>query len=116
MLRLKDGDRVRVAARPATPADAKSGLYYNHYSNLSGTVFKVYGSGETAQIALDVDLDCLPEEVVARHLGLRDKMRAELTGEAKRMSAAGADCEFRLRYVILVSVCDLTRKGNQSRG
>ncbi len=110
MLRLKDGDRVRIAARPATAADLKSGLYYNYYADLYGTVFKMYGSGETAQIAVDVDLDCLPEEIAKRHFAVRDEMRSNLTGEAKRMSAPGAEQEFRLRYVVLVAASDLSRK------
>ena len=110
MLRLKEGDKVRIAARPATGADLKSGLYYNFYSNLSGAVFKVYGSGESTQIAVDVDLDCLPEEIAKRHLAVRDEMRSNLTGEAKRLSAPGAEQEFRLRYVVLVSASDLSRK------
>ena len=110
MLRLKDGDRVRINARPATNADLKSGLYYNFYGDLSGSVFRVYGSGEAAQIAVDVDLDCLPEEVAKRHLAVRDEMRSNLTGEAKRLSAPGAEQEFRLRYVLLVAASDLSRK------
>ena len=110
MLRLKDGDPVRIASRPATPADLKSGLYYNFYANLCGTVFKMYGSGEAAQIAVDVDLDCLPTEIAQRHLAVRDEMRSNLTGEAKRLSAPGAEQEFRLRYVILVAASDLSRR------
>ena len=110
MLRLKDGERVRIASRPATPADLKSGLYHNYYANLSGAVFKIYGSGEAAQIAVDVDIDCLPEEIAKRHLAVRDEMRSNLTGEAKRLSAPGAEQEFRLRYVVLVAAADLSRK------
>ena len=117
MLRLKDGERVRITSRPATPADLKSGLYYNYYANLSGAVFKVYGSGESTQIAVDVDIDCLPEEIIKRHLAVRDEMRSNLTGEAKRLSAPGAmrrgyapEQEFRLRYVVLVAAADLSRK------
>ena len=114
MLSLKDGDRVRIAARSATSADLKSGLYYNYYANLSGAVFKIYGSGETTQIAVDVDLDCLPEDIAKRHLAVRDEMRSNLTGEAKRLSAPGAEQEFRLRYVVLVAASDLSRKAAAS--
>src|SRR5579871_2214874 len=61
MLKIKEGDRVRIVDRPPTPADAKSGLYYSHYRKLSGIVFKLYGSGTSAQAAIDVDLESLPE-------------------------------------------------------
>ena len=110
MLRLKEGDAVRVADRAATPADAKSGLFYNYYRNLAGIVFKVYGSGADALVAVDVDLETLPEEVAKRHLEVRDQMRGNLTGEAKRASAPGGDQEMKLRYVILVALADLARK------
>ena len=109
MLRLKEGDRVRLVDRAPTPSDARTGLYYSYYRGLTGTVFKIYGSGAGAQAAVDVDLLSLPEDVARRHLDMRDQMRANLTGEAKRLSAPGAEQEFHLRYVILVAVADLTR-------
>ena len=110
MLRLKDGERVKIIERPAIPADTKSGLYYGYYGGLTGTVFKIYGSGENAQAALDIDLESLPEDVAKRHREVRDQMRSGLTGEAKRLSAPGGEQEFRLRYVLLVAVGDVTRK------
>src|SRR5579883_2918792 len=110
MLRLKEGDAVQIVKRGVTSADAKSGLYYGYYGGLTGVVFKLYGSGESAQAAVDVDLESLPEEVAKRHLETRDRMRETLTGDAKRQSGPGGEQEFRLRYVILVGVADLTRK------
>lgn len=109
MLRLKEGDHVRIVDRPTTSADAKSGLYYSHYRNATGTVFKLYGAGETAQAAIDMDLESLPEEVSRRHMDMQNQMRSSLTGEAKRQSAPGAEQEFRLRYISLVAVSDLQR-------
>ncbi|HLV81158.1 MAG TPA: hypothetical protein VKT32_12800 [Chthonomonadaceae bacterium] len=105
----KEGDRVRIVRRPATPADAKTGLYYGYYGGLSGTLFKLYGRGEAAQAAVEVDLESLPEDVARRHLEVRDQMRAALTGAARRASAPGAEHEFRLRYVLLVALTDLQR-------
>lgn len=110
MIRFKMGDAVRIVDRAATPADMKTGLFYDYYRNLTGTIFKLYGNGETAQAAVEVDIETLPEEIAKRHLDTRDQMRANLTGEAKRHSAPGMEHEFRLRYVILVSVQDLNRK------
>lgn len=110
MLRVKEGDRVRIVQRVPTAADIKSGLYYSYYGGLSGTVFKIYGKGETAQTAIDIDLESLPEDVARRHLNTRDEMLSHLTGEAKRASQPGGERPFRLRYVLLVSIADLTRK------
>ncbi|HLK58337.1 MAG TPA: hypothetical protein VKU00_17350 [Chthonomonadaceae bacterium] len=107
MLRFKEGDRVRLVDRVPTPSDVKSGLYYGFYRNLAGTIFKLYGSGEGAQAAVEVDIATLPEEVAVRHLETRDRMRSQLTGEAKRASAPGGEAEFHLRYVILVALTDL---------
>jgi hypothetical protein len=110
MLRVKEGDRVLIVQRVPTAADVKSGLYYSYYGGLSGTVFKIYGKGETAQAAIDIDLESLPEDVARRHLNTRDEMVSHLTGEAKRASLPGGEHPFRLRYVLLVAVADLTRK------
>lgn len=112
---FKEGDRVRIVSRPPTPADTKTGLYYGYYGGLSGTLFKLYGRGEGAQAAIEVDLESLPEDVACRHLEVRDQMRSALTGEAKRASAPGAEHEFRLRYVILVAVSDLQRRAAPAR-
>src|SRR5579859_5217677 len=112
---FKEGDRVRIVSRPPTPTDAKTGLYYGYYGGLSGTLFKLYGRGEGAQAAVEIDLESLPEDVARRHLEVRDQMRSALTGDAKRTSAPGAEHEFRLRYVILVAVYDLQRRPSPAR-
>jgi len=109
MLRLKEGDTVRICSRPATSQDVKSGLYYNHYSHLTGTVFKIYGKGDTAQAAIDVDVSSLPEEVAKRHQETRDSMLRSMNGERLRSSSTN-NADFRLRYVILVAMSDLARQ------
>ena len=112
---FKEGDRIRIVRRPPTSTDAKTGLYYGYYGGLSGTLFKLYGRGEGAQAAVEIDLESLPEDVARRHLEVRDQMRAALSGEARRASAPGAEHEFRLRYVILVAVSDLQRRSAPAR-
>lgn len=107
MIRFKEGDPVCIIDRAATSADTKSGLYYGFYRNLAGTVFKLYGSGDTAQAAVEVDIASLPEEIAVRHLETRDRMRDQLTGEAKRAAMPGGETPFHLRYVILVALADL---------
>lgn len=109
MLRLKEGDAVQVIDRAATNADVRSGLFYNYYRNLSGTVFKLYGSGETQQAAVEVDQSTLPAEVIERHQATRNQMRGVTPGEAKRARTPVNVPEFHLRYVILIAAADLAR-------
>lgn len=103
--RWKEGARVRIAARKQTPADIRKGLYYPHYAGLTGTLFKLYGAGDAAQAAVEVDLDSLPDDVARRHLEVRDRMRVSQTSSARR--SAGAMSDFHIRYVVLVVVSDL---------
>lgn len=114
MQRWKEGDQVRIVERNTTSADSKSGLYYSFYAGVTGTLFKLYGNGPTAQAAIDVDIESLPEDVARRHMETRDRMLASLSGEARRQSLVGGDHEFRLRYVILVGVVDLTRQTSRA--
>jgi hypothetical protein len=109
MLRLKEGDAVRIVDRIPTTADLRTGLYYNHYRNLSGRVFKLYGSGEKQEAAIEVAIESLPEDIAIRHQELTDRMRASLTGDARRAAGPGGENEFRLRYIVLVAVVDLVR-------
>ncbi len=106
---FKEGERVKLVDRASTNSDIKSGLYYRFYADLTGTIFKIYGKGETAQAAIEVDLDTLPAEIQKRHEEQRSKMVNTLSGEAKRQSQIGGDNEFLLRYVILVSLSDVLR-------
>ncbi|MCW3097172.1 MAG: hypothetical protein JWL77_2790 [Chthonomonadaceae bacterium] len=109
MIRWKEGDRAQIVDRAATAADIKSQLFYNHYRNLTGTVLKLYGTGETAQAAIDIDLEMLPEEIATRHRETRDRMGENLPGAARRTAGAPREEPFRLRYVVLVSLPDIKR-------
>jgi hypothetical protein len=109
MIRWKEGDRAQIVDRAPTAADTKSQLFYNHYRNLTGTVLKLYGTGETAQAALDIDQETLPEEIASRHRETRDRMGENLPGATRRI-AAGSEAEFRLRYVVLIGLADIKRQ------
>ena len=107
-LKLTEGVTVRLADREAVAADAKSQLFYPHYSGLIGTVTKLYPD-DTANVM--VDLDTLPKEIRARHQTGTDAMRQKwldgLSDEARnRLSAA--EKKFALRYSLLAAVTDLT--------
>ncbi len=104
---LKEGASVCIVERAATAADAKSGLYFGHYRNLSGTIFKLYGSGEDGQAAIDINLESLPDDVAKRHLETRDLMFNSLPAEARKQSALGTASPFRLRYIVLVGIRDI---------
>lgn len=108
MIRWKEGDRAQIVDRPATAADAKSQLFYNHYRNLTGTVLKLYGTGETAQAALDVDLETLPQEIAVRHRETRDRMEENLPTGVRRSNGSG-ESVLQLRYVVLVALNDIKR-------
>lgn len=105
---FRTGDRVRIADRPATPNDLKSGLFYNHYRGLTGSVQKVYGT----EAAIEIDLDCLPEDIWKRHIQTRDQMRERwlegLATDTRRKLTPGQK-QFELRYVLFVSLPDVIK-------
>lgn len=110
---FKEGDRVQIADREATADDSKSGLFYNHFRGLIGTVQKVYA---TQEVAVDIEPDSLPESVEHRHSDVQEQMKTKwldgLSEEAKnRLSDKEKD--FRLRYTVLVSAADLIAPGKK---
>ena len=48
MTTIKEGDRVEIVDRDATAEDVKSGLFYNHFRGLTGTVQKLHSSEEVS--------------------------------------------------------------------
>lgn len=106
MAKLKVGDPVKVTAREQTAQDIKSGLYYPHYANLTGTILKVYGE----EASVKVDRDSLPEDVRLRHdegeKAMRQKWADSLSEEA-RGRLGEAQKSFNLEYAVLVSLSDL---------
>jgi len=108
--RFRAGDRVRIRTREATPQDLKSSLFFNHFRGLVGEVQKVYGDG---QVAVEIELEALPEEIWKRHMQTRDQMRERwlegLSDEVRR-KLTPEQKHFDLRYVILVASADLERR------
>lgn len=109
MIRVKAGDSVRIANRTATSQDIKTGLFFDHYRGLQGTVQKVYAAGE---VAVSIDPETLPEDVWLRHMSTRDRMRdawiGGLSDEARR-KLTPEQKRFELSYVVLVAPGDLER-------
>jgi hypothetical protein len=106
MSKFKEGDTVSVVARDANASDIKSGLYYGHYANLSGTILKVYG--EEASVLIDPET--LPTDIRKRHEANQAAMRQKwLDGlsEEGRGKLTASEKAFRLNYAVLVSTSDL---------
>jgi hypothetical protein len=104
---LKEGDHVIIADRPATAEDIKSGMFYNHFRNLTGIIQKVYSD---AEIAVEIDEPSMAEDVEQRHSEIREAMKAKwldnLSDEA-RNRLSEEERNFKLRYTVLVARRDL---------
>ena len=104
---FSEGDRVEIVDREANADDVKSGLFYNHFRKLTGSVQKVYS---TQEIAVEIEQESLAEAVAARHIEVQETMKAKwldgLSEEAKnRLTEKERD--FKLRYTLLVHAKDL---------
>ena len=111
MAKFNAGDAVIVAGREQTAADVKSGLFYNHYAGLTGTILKLYGE----EASIRVDKEALAPEIVKRHTDNEKAMRQRwLDGlsEEARSKLSATEKAFGLHYSILVSLADLTPNKN----
>ena len=110
MVNVKAGDCVRIQNRNATAQDLKSGLFYDYYRGLTGSVQRVFQAGE---VAVEIDPESLPEDIWKRHMATRDQMRERwLEGlpEDQRRKLTPEQKQFDLRYVLLVSAADLEKR------
>lgn len=107
MPKFKDGDRVQVKVREVQGKEALEGRYAPHLGGTRGTILKVYSPEE---IAVDLDIDSLPESVRQRHAeqqsAMHEKWLNSLSEEA-RNRLTDEEKTFRLRYVVLLSEADL---------
>lgn len=107
-MKFKEGDYVKIVAREVTAADAKNGLYYQHFSGLTGTVDRIYGE----EICISVDPASLPEGILKRHTAIQESIRRKwldgLSGEA-RHRLTPEERQFSLAYTILVQSNDLSK-------
>ena len=100
------GDSVSIVARDTSSADTKSGLYYPHFANLTGSILKIYG--EEASIV--VDRDSLPEAIRVRHEeneAAERKKYSDRLSESARSGLSDKEKNFPLQYTVLVSVKDI---------
>jgi ribosomal protein L21E len=104
---FKEGDRVQIVDREATADDTKSGLFYNHFRGLTGTVQKMYDSQEAA---IEIEVGSLEDPLAERHTDVQEQMKSKwLDGlsEEGRNRLTDQEKDFRLRYTVLVGVKDL---------
>lgn len=107
MTTIKEGDRVQIADRAATADDVKSGLFYNHFRGLTGTVQKLYS---TEEVSVQIELEALPEAIATRHRDVQEQMKSKwLDGlsEEARNRLTDQERDFRLHYTILVAPADI---------
>ena len=104
---FNEGERVEIVDREANADDVKSGLFYNHFRGLTGTVQKIYS---TLEIAVEIEQESLMEAVAARHIDVQETMKAKwLDGLSEEAKSRLTDKErdFRLHYTLLVHARDL---------
>lgn len=103
---FSDGDRVKIKKREQTAADVKSGLYYNHFGDLRGTILKTFAT----EASILVDRETLPDSVRERHeqseQNERQKYLDRLSEDA-RSKASAREKNFALHYSVLVGLADL---------
>jgi hypothetical protein len=107
MPKFKEGDRVQVRARDAQGKEAHEGRYAPHLANAVGTVLKVYAPQE---IAVDLDLESLPDAIRQRHAEQQTRMHERWLNslsEEARNRLTDDEKSFRLRYVALLAEDDL---------
>lgn len=107
MPKFKEGDRVQVRAREAQGKEAQEGRYAPHLANATGAILKIYSPQE---IAVDLELDSLPEAIRNRHAEQQTRMHERWLNslsEEARNRLTDEEKTLRLRYVALLSEDDL---------
>lgn len=107
----KEGDRVRVIARPVTEADRKANAYFEHMAGLVGTVQNVYGGNE---IAIRVDPDSMSPVTADVHKTAVERMQNKFWKDAteeQKKQFTPEELKFNANYVLLVQANDLEKAG-----
>lgn len=109
MSSLKEGDRVRIVTRPVTDEDRKANRYFDHMAGLTGTVQNLYTED---QIAIRVDLDCLPRASAQVRQTANDRMRDKFLDrlpDEQRKQLTDEEINFVSNFVLLVRSADLEK-------
>jgi len=103
----KEGDRVRIVARPVTDEDRKKNQYFEHMGGLIGTIQNVY----EGEIAVKVDKNSLSKVSRDIHKGaterLRERFLASGISEEQKKLLTADELNFDVHYMLLVLAKDL---------
>lgn len=109
MARFKEGDKVRVKTRQASPEDSAATSYFAHMAGLTGVVENYYSEQE---IAVKVDLEKLPDVAKRVHKDatkrMREKFEDSISNE-QRGQLTNEELKFTPHYMILVRAQDLEK-------
>ncbi len=109
MLKLKEGDQVRIVTRPVTEQDRKVTKYFPHMAGLTGVIANYYNDRE---IAVKIDIESLGPIPRRVHTDTMNRMRAgfvdDLSEEAKKLFTK-EEFAFVPNYVLLVEATDLEK-------
>lgn len=109
MAKVKEGDRVQVVTRELTEQDKKVYGFFEHMCGMKGTVENIYDSND---VAVKVDLDCLPKIPAEVHKLATTTMRNRFINDASeeaRKSLTKEELEFFPHYMILVRTDDIEK-------
>lgn len=109
MARFKEGDKVKVKKRPASPEDAALTFYYDHMAGLPGVIENYYSEQE---IAVKIDLEALPDVAKRVHKDATKRMRQKFEdsiSNEQRGQLTGEELKFTPHYVLLVRAQDLEK-------
>ncbi len=107
MATVKAGDRIKIVEREVTPADVKSGLYYDYFRNLVGVVDRVY---EDDTVCVKIDQDSLPPAIQKCHIDVQQAVRTRWLnglGQEQRDRLSETDRSVVLGYNLLVGANDI---------
>jgi len=106
---IKVGDSVRVLNRPLTEQDSTVHSFFQHMQGLTGVVENVYTKDE---VAIKIDLECLPAIQAGVHKAATVRMRekfADSVGEEGRKGLEKHELDFVPHYMLLVREADLEK-------
>lgn len=106
---FKEGDRIRIKARPVTEEDTKKGTYYNHMAGLTGVIQNAYSDN---QYAVNVDASVLQgvnkTVLDVATTTLRAKFLENSTEEQRKL-LTNDELNFGIHYMLLVQEADLEK-------
>ncbi len=108
MSNWKEGDRVKVVARPVTDEDRRKNRYYEHMSGLVGSIQNIFP--ESKELAIRVEPPSMTPITAEVHAMANQRMRERFsrdTSEEQKKQLTKEEMEFTANYVVLVGEKDV---------